>query len=429
MAAFTYTARDDSGNLVTGEVTAASQSDAARSVRSQGKFVVRMEQKGVTGESPASAKRSSVRVRETPAAGIATQASTNGLNKPIFGEKLNPQDLIFFTSQLAVMVETGVSLSDALDACVHPGNSPRFARALDSVIDQVRGGTEFSAALAEHPRVFPNVYVSLIKASEASGQLGPILERLADYLERQRELRKKIKSAITYPIVMCVFAIGTTVFLVSFVLPRFAEIYAGREDSLPKLTRWLLLFADYTSAYGLYVLGGVLAALGGLFYYARTPGGRWRIESFKLGIPALGTLLHKSAMARSLRTLGTMIQAGVSMLDSVVLTTRVCGSLHYEQMWTRVRERIERGQQISDALADNPHIPKSVIKMLGAGERSGKLGLVMEKIASFSETEMNTAIKTLTSLIEPAIVMFLGVVVGGLVLAMLLPIFSISKVM
>ncbi len=422
MAVFTYTARDDAGNVVTGEINAASQFEAARGIRAEGKFVTRIEPKSAES----SARSSKVRFKETAA---APSAPATGLNKPLFGEKFNPQDVIFFTSQLAVMVDTGVSLADALDACEHPGNSPRFARALQSVIAQVRSGTEFSAALAEHPAVFSTLYVSLIKASEASGQLAPILDRLAEYLDRQRDMKKKIKGAITYPIVMCLFAVGTTIFLVSFVLPRFAEIYIGREESLPKLTKWLLAFADFMSTYGLYLLGTAVALAGALFYYFRTPAGRWRADGLKLATPLVGHLFHKSALARSLRTLGTMIQSGVSMLDSVTLTTNVCGSLHYQKMWSTVRERIERGQQISEALSDSPHIPRSVVKMLSAGERGGRLGVVMERVAKFCEAEMNVAIKALTSLIEPAIVLFLGVVVGGLVLAMLLPIFSISKAM
>ncbi len=422
MAVFTYVARDGSNNRVEGEVTAATQSEAAKLVRGEGKFVVQMAQKA-----EGASARAKIRVRETPAAGGAK--ATSAMNKPLFGEKLNPQDIIFFTSQLAVMVDTGVSLAEALDACVHPGNSPRFARALDSVIDQVRGGSEFSAALAEHPKVFSPLYTSLIKASEASGQLAPILERLASYLERQADLKKKVKGAITYPIVMCLFALGTTVFLVTFVLPKFAEIYSGKEDKLPKLTRWLLAFADFSGAYGLYFLGAVIIIGGLLFYYCRTPAGKWQSEAFKLKLPLMGPLFHKSILARSLRTLGTMIQSGVSMLDAVRLTTNVCGSLHYEKMWGVVKERIEGGQQISDALGDSPNIPPAIRKMLGAGEKSGQLGKVMERVANFCEAEMNVAIKTLTSLIEPAIVLFLGVVVGGLVLSMLLPIFTISKVM
>ncbi|MFQ5501204.1 MAG: type II secretion system F family protein, partial [Phycisphaerae bacterium] len=188
MAVFTYAARDDAGTLVQGDVTATSRDEAARKLRSEGKFIVRVEPKTAAG----------VRVRSKTAT-----APRRG--------KYNPADLIFFTNQMAVMVDTGVSLAEALEASIHEGNSPAFATALDTVIEQINAGTEFSAALAEHPKIFPDLYVSLIKASEASGKMGPILERLAIYLERRHELRKKIKGAITYPIVMCLFALGTTI--------------------------------------------------------------------------------------------------------------------------------------------------------------------------------------------------------------------------
>jgi len=364
------------------------------------------------------------RSRRRDCAGNKTAVKTP---RTLVGDKFKADDVIYFTTQLAVMVDTGVSLADALEACVHEGNSPRFAKALNDVIDQVRAGKEFSWALAEHPRVFPVLYVSLIKASEASGQLAPILERLARHLARSRDTAKKIKGAITYPIVMMVLALAVTVFLLSFVLPKFAEIYSGREKSLPFLTQMLLSFGDGVVAYGLYVLGALLAAGVGAFLYIRTPDGRFKAEGLKLRLPLIGALYHKSHLARSLRTLGTMLQSGVSMLDGVQLTRGVCGSVVYENLWDTVLQRVESGQQISESLADHKQVPRSVLKMLAAGERSGRLGPVMERVAGFCEGELNLALKTLTSLIEPAIIMFLGVVVGGLVLAMLLPIFSLSK--
>ncbi len=414
MTAFTYVARDHSGKLVEGDVTAASSADAARLIRNEGRFVVKIAPKGRAG-AKATAKT---------ATGASAAKALPGASK-----KYRSDDVIFFTNQLAVMIETGVSMSEALEACRHDGNSPRFADALDDIIQRVEGGSEFSAALAEHPKVFPVLYVSLIRASEASGMMAPILRRLAEHLTAQRDMKKKIKGAVTYPIVMFVFAIGVTIFLLTFVLPKFTAIYAGREDKLPVATRTLLGFTDLLMAYGLYVLGVLLAGLGGLFYYLRTPQGRLAFENVKLKIPLLGRMYHKAYLARSLRTLGTMIQSGVSMLDSVQLTSGVCGSPQYEAMWTQVGERLETGKQLSEALSDYPCVPRAVNKMLSAGERSGQLGPVMERVAIFCETELNTAIKTMTSLIEPAIVMFLGVVVGGLVLALLLPIFTISKAM
>ncbi|HKQ50595.1 MAG TPA: type II secretion system F family protein [Phycisphaerae bacterium] len=426
MAVFTYVARDDAGKLIEGDVQAASQTEAARIVRGEGKFIIRVNPKShraaAAKPKPATKTRGPLMTASRPTGGAATATALGG-------DKYRPADLIFFTNQLAVMVETGVSMSEALEACVHDGNSPRFAKALAAVIDQVTGGSEFSAALAEHPKVFPPIYISLIKASEASGMMAPMLRRLATHLEAQREMTKKIKGAVTYPIVMFVFAIGVTVFLMTFVLPKFTAIYAGREDKLPTLTKVLLTFSDKLTTYWVYLVSAMAVSVVGAFFYLRSPAGRLKIEELKLKVPLLGPLFHKTYLSRSLRTLGTMIQSGVAMLDSVKLTSTVTGSAFYEQMWTKVLDRLESGQQLSETLSDNPHVPKAINKMLSAGERGGQLGLVMERVAIFCESELNTAIKTMTSLLEPAIVMFLGVVVGGLVLALLLPIFTISKAM
>jgi len=416
MPTFKYVARSESGTLVEGNVSAATAIEAARQVRAEGKFVVKVE--ADSGRKSASTGGGAI--------GVGTVAKSPARRSR---QKLKPDDLIFFTNQLAVMAETGVSLAEALDACVHDGNSPGFASALNDVIDQVRGGSEFSAALANHPRVFPTIYVNLVKASEASGTLGVTLRRLADYLQDQRAMIKKIKGAVTYPIVMFVFAIGVTIFLLTFVLPKFSTIYAGREDKLPALTKYLLAFSGELLAYGLYVGVGLVLAIGGAVWYLRTPRGRVTAETLRLRTPLIGPLFEKTYLARSLRTLGTMIQSGVSMLEGVDLTASACGSLRYEKMWRDVNAKLEGGQQLSEALADRREIPRVVNKMLSAGERGGQLGPVMERVAIFCETELNTAVKTLTSLIEPAIVMFLGVVVGGLVLALLLPIFTISKAM
>lgn len=411
MPVFAYVARDNTGKMVEGDVTAASPNEAAKLIRNEGRFVVKVTARGKSAK------------------GASAAPSAAGGKKLFGNKKYRADDLIFFTNQLAVMTETGVSMSEALEACRHDGNSPRFADALDDVIERVEGGSEFSAALAEHPEVFPNLYVSLVKASEASGMMAPILRRVADHLQNQRELKKKIKGAVTYPIVMFVFAIGVTIFLMTFVLPKFTAIYAGREDKLPVLTKWLLAFSGNLMTYGLYVTGALVLVGGATVYYFLTPAGRVRFDALRLSVPLMGNMYHKTYLARSLRTLGTMIQAGVSMLDSVRLTSGVCGSAKYESMWKDVNERLERGQQLSDALADYKQVPRAINKMLSAGERSGQLGAVMERVAQFCEAELAVAIKTMTSMIEPAIVMFLGVVVGGLVLALLLPIFTISKAM
>ncbi|HUN81768.1 MAG TPA: type II secretion system F family protein [Phycisphaerae bacterium] len=426
MAVFTYAARDSKGALVQGDIQAPSPVEAARLLKGEGKFVVKV--------SPKAGGKSAAPV--VPSAGTSKRVSLSAPAKTAapdvskLGNKYRPDDLIYFTNQLAVLVETGVTLADALDACMHDGNSPGFAKALAAIYEKVQAGSEFSAALSEHPKIFSPMYVSLIKASEASGLMGPLLRRLASHLEAQREMYKKIKGAVTYPIVMFLFAIGVTIFLMTFVLPKFANIYNGREDKLPKLTRYLMAFSGWLTGYGMYIMPAIVVGLIVLIYYVlKVPAGRRLFERVKLNVPMIGPMYHKSYLTRSLRTLGTMIGAGVSMLDGVKLTSGICDSFTYEQMWNEVHERIQTGQQLSDALTDYKQVSKAVNKMLAAGERGGQLGPVMERVANFCDAELSVAIKTMTGMLEPAIIMFLGTIVGGLVLALLLPIFTISKAM
>jgi type IV pilus assembly protein PilC len=428
MAVFTYSARDATGTLVQGDMNATTPTDVARQLRNEGKYVVKVVPKTGGGKSSAKTVVQGTKPLTLGAIGGSNAASPAVPRRR--GGKYRADDLIFFTNQLAVLTETGVSLADALEACMHEGNSPAFAHALTDVIAKVEGGSEFSAALADHPRIFAPMYISLIKASEASGTMGPMLRRLATHLEAQRDMTKKIKGAVTYPIVMFVFAIGVTIFLMTFVLPKFANIYNGREDKLPKITKFLMAFSNFLMEQGIYWFAGLIVlAVAAFIYSRRTPKGRAYADALKLRLPMLGKLFHKTYLTRSLRTLGTMIGSGVSILDGVKLTSTVCGSLSYQKMWDEIHEKLQTGQQLSEALAEYRIIPKAVNKMLSSGERSGQLGPVMERVANFCDAELGVSIKTMTSMLEPAIVMFLGTVVGGLVLALLLPIFTISKAM
>lgn len=413
MTLFDYVSRDDRGQSIQGQVSAESEAEAARTLRGEGKFIVKIKPAGAAAKS-----RSTGSDPAEPAA-----------RATLFGEKFRPDDVIYFTNQLAVMVDTGVSLAEALESGIHDGNSPAFNRAMRGVLDQVEGGLEFSAALALYPRVFPPIYVNLVKASEASGTMGPMLRRLADYMEQQRDLARTIKGALTYPAVMITFAIGVTIFLMTFVLPKFTAIYAGREDALPTITKFLMAFSTFLLDYGLYALGVLIVLAIAGFFYLRRPEGRMAFEVVRFKMPIIGPLYHKTYLTRSLRTLGTMIQSGVSMLEGIQLTAASCGSRSYQELWETIGQRLESGQQLTEALEDRAEMPTVVNKMLSAGERSGQLGPVMDRVAKFSEGELNVAIKKLTAMLEPAIVMFLGIVVGGLVLALLLPIFTISKAM
>ncbi|MCK6483872.1 MAG: type II secretion system F family protein [Phycisphaerae bacterium] len=418
MPTFTYTARDGAGQSLTGEVSAPTSAQAAKLLRNEGKYVVSLE--------VARAGRRAAPMTP-PEPSLPGRAPSGGFS--LTAPRLDPRDVRGFAQQLAVMLETGVSLSEALETCTDPKLSPGFARVLEAVIADVHGGSTFSSALARHPRAFPPLFVNMVRASEASGQLGPMLRRIADFMTRQAEVTRKIKGAVIYPIVMFLLAIGVVIFLMAFVLPRFATVYAGREQFLPWLTRWLMSLSSSMTQYGLYLLGGAVSVIAGLFFYLRGAAARSLIQAFKLKLPLFGPLFHKTYLARSLRTLGTLIQAGVSMLESVELTGSAVGNGVYARLWNDVYDQLQQGKQLSESVAASPLMPRAVVKMMQAGERGGTIGGVMDRVADHCEEELATDIKTMTSMLEPAIVMFLGVFVGGIVIALLLPIFTLSRAM
>ncbi|MFO0973517.1 MAG: type II secretion system F family protein [Phycisphaerae bacterium] len=409
MAQFAYVARDSSGAVARGVLSALSIADAAKQLRGEGKYPVKVE--------PAQAR----------GAGKAATGGAAGAPRTSGGGRYRSDDVIHFANQLTVLVDTGVSLAEGLAACRSPKNSPVFARALDAVIDQVQSGSPFSAALASQPRVFSPLFVNMVRASEASGQMGPMLVRVTEYLIGQRDLRKKIKGAITYPIGMMTFAIGVTVFLLTWVLPKFTKIYAGREAALPKSTRMLMNFSSTLTQHWLVIVASLAGVVAGLVLHARTPRGRQHIDWLKLRVPIVGPMIHKAYLARCLRTLGTMIESGVVMLEAVDLTRAAVSSGQFDRLWHEAIEDLQHGKQLSETLSRSSLIPSAIAQMVGAGERSGKLGPVLSRIAEHCEADLSVAVKSATAMLEPIIIGFLGTVVGGLVISLLLPIFTISR--
>jgi type IV pilus assembly protein PilC len=270
--------------------------------------------------------------------------------------------------------------------------------------------------------------ISLVKASEVSGTMGPMLERVSQYLGKEYQTAKKIKGALTYPAVMLVMILGVTVGLLVWVLPRFAGIFASKGATLPLPTRMLMLLSDALLGYWYLWISGAVAAVVGLLLARRTHAGQRLLDRAKLSAPLIGTLFRQLYVTRATRTMGTMFNAGVPVLDMVGIVRDVTRNRLFEELWEDVDHRLRRGAQLSDALFQSPLIPRSVAQMIYAGERSGRLGGTMEKIAAFTEEEFDEQIKTTTNLIEPALVALMGGIVGFVAIALLLPIFSVSSV-
>jgi len=403
MPKFNYTARDNNGTATAGEIVARTEMEAAQLLRAEGKFVTRL--------TPA---------RDAMEAAVVVQPGSR---------RVKSDEVIYFANQLAGMIDSGVSIADALEASIDGTPPGAFRRTVEDVIHRVQSGSPFSASLAAHPKVFSPLFIHLVQASESTGMLGPMLRQVADYLGNQRELKKKIKGAVTYPCCMLLFAVGATVFLLTFVLPKFAAIYAGKEAILPLPTRIVMGTSTWMITHWHVLLFTTIAAVIGAIFYFRTTRGQHTADWLRLNVPLLGSMFQKACLTRSLRTLGTMISAGVSVLEAVLITRDVVGNRLFGQIFEDAHRRLERGEQLSQCLLDAPYFPRPVWQMLNAGERTGQLGPAMDRVAKMCESDLQHAIRSITQFIEPAMIVIMGIIIGGIALAMLLPIFQISKIM
>jgi len=403
MARFTYKVRDVSGGFSTGAIEADSSAEASQLLQNDGKMVVSLQED--FGEA-------------------------RGEEQPMFGgaRKVKKDDIIFFTTQLAVMVDTGVPLSEALDMLGENTEHTGMQKLLTQVSSDVKSGMEFSGALEKHPKVFDTLFVSLMRASEASGTMGQMLQRVSTYMEQQRETRKRIKGAMVYPACMLAFCVVIIVCLLVFILPKFEKIYAGKKAVLPTPTRVLLGISHGLTDYWPYIVGGLALGITGLVMFLRTDGGQAALDTFRIRMPILGRMYRKACLAKSLRCMSTMVTTGVKMLEGLEITANVAGNRHYHAVWSHVAEGVREGSTVADELMDSALIPPNICQMIRAGEKAGKLGMVMDRVAKFCEEDLKVAVKAVTDMIEPAMIIIMGLIVGGIAMALLLPVFKMSKI-
>jgi type IV pilus assembly protein PilC len=394
-ATFQYRVRDPLGNLHQGHLDAAAAADATQQLRRDGFQVLDVDE-------------------ADDDAGI-------------FARRVRKSEVVYTTNQLAVMVDTGITLSAALDNIIQQETNPTLKGVLKDLMNAVQEGEDFSAALARHPKLFDRTYVSLVKASEATGSLGPMLERVAGYLRKDLETRSKVRSAMAYPCVMMVLAVSVTIFLLTFVLPKFTPLFTRKGIELPKPTRVMMTLSSLMLDYWYVWLALAVAAVLGFIFGRRTPSGRRAWDWTKLNAPILGGMCRKVTISRSVRTLGTLLSSGVTALDALRLSADVAGNVHYEQLWQRVARDVTEGKQICQSLAGDPLFPPMLVQMISAGEQTGRLGDVLVRVSNFYDQEVESSLKTVTSLIEPLMITVMGSVVGGIAMALMLPIFQLSK--
>jgi len=363
-----------------------------------------------------------------PRAGLASSQK-----QMLSGARVKQADLILFTTQLSVMLDSGVVLSDAVEAIADQMRPPVFREVTLDLAERLKNGESFSAALSNYPKIFSSMFISMVKASEASGKMAEMLQVLSGYLDADAETRKQVKSAMIYPIVMLLMAVAATGSLMFFVLPRFTRIYEARGTSLPKLTQVLVDFSALLGDPVFLAAASTLLIVGGfaLSAWKQTVTGRKTIDWLKVHTPILGGMFVDTVLTRSMRILATMVNTGVNLLDALDVMKCSCGNYYFQCLWESADRKIRDGYQLSDALMLSPYnrlIASSIIQMLRAGEKSGQLGQVCDKISIFLEKKLQNSIRTTTSLIEPLMIVIMGVVIGTLAIALLLPVFRISSV-
>ncbi|MGB7284545.1 MAG: type II secretion system F family protein [Candidatus Acidiferrum sp.] len=396
MPVFTYRGTNRSGGNVSGELTATSKAELQNILRRQQITPTKMSQKG------------------------------KEFNLPTFGAGVNAKELAIFTRQFSVMIDAGLPLVQCLEILASQQENKTFQKVLTGTRGSVEGGTTLSAAMRQYPKVFDSLYVNMVEAGETGGILDTILQRLSSYIEKNVKLQRAVKSAMVYPIGVLSVAGGVIVLLLWKVVPIFATLFAGLGVDLPLPTKIVIGLSHLIgSIFGFLMLVGLAAVIFGLKVWYGTPQGRYAIDATILRIPVLGVLMRKIAVARFTRTLGTLIASGVPILEGLDITAKTAGNAVVEKALQQVRKSLEEGKSLTEPLKDSDVFPGMVTQMISVGEQTGAMDAMLQKIADFYEEEVDAAVKDLLTALEPIMIVVLGVVVGGVVISMYMPLFSL----
>ncbi len=340
----------------------------------------------------------------------------------------NRKDILNFTNQLAVMVKAGISLQDALEAIGQQQTNEKFKMVILDIKEKIEAGQSFSQALAEHPTVFNSLYINMVAAAEMSGSLSSMLQKLAEYLDSEAETRSQVKSAMVYPIIIAVMAVVVTTFLLCFVLPRFTAIFAGKENLLPGPTKALMATSRFVRGYWFIILPVLGASIWGFLYFIGTDFGRRWWDNVKLKVPLIRSMCRSLYITRSLHTMGVLTRAGVPILNTIAITAQISGNVHFRDMWMTVYEEVRQGKKIASSLCQFKLMPSGVIQMIRSGEDSGTMADVLRDVAQYYSRVLKSIIKNVTSMIEPIMIVVMGLLVGFIAMSIILPIFKMSSV-
>ena len=396
MPVYTYRGVSRTGATVTGERAATSKAELTAALRRENINVSKLSEKG------------------------------KEFNVPTFGTGVEAKELAVFTRQFSVMIDAGLPLVQCLEILAGQQENKIFQKILTSVRGSVEGGATLSASMKQHEKVFDPLYYNMVEAGETGGILDTILQRLSTYIEKNVKLKRAVKSAMIYPVSVLLIAAGVITLLLWKVVPIFVTLFNGLDVDLPLPTRIVIALSNFVgSIYGLMVLlffvGGAIAVK---FWYG-TPQGRFTIDGLLLKVPVVGQVLRKISVARFTRTLGTLISSGVPILEGLDITARTSGNAVVEKAIMQTRKAVEAGRSLVDPLKETDVFPGMVTQMIGVGEQTGAMDAMLQKIADFYEDEVDAAVKDMLTAIEPIMIVFLGVVVGGVVISMYLPLFSL----
>lgn len=399
MPDFAYAARGRDGKLTRGSMQAQNRSALIQTLRD----------KGLTPDQTS--------IREKKGAGRSLTLRRVKLN-----------EVLIFTRQLSTMVNAGLPLLQSLDILAEQSEDPVFSKVIKEIASSVEGGETFSDAIRPYSKVFPELYVSMIRAGEVSGDLDGVLAKLADYMEASAELKRRIRGAMVYPVVSLTIILLIAAGLILFVVPQFEKIFTEMGAVLPKPTQILIGVSNAIRSWKALVgVGAVIGAVVGLKVYNATPKGRYQIDAIKLKLPIFGLLMRKVAVSRFTRTLATLTRSGVAILQALEIAERTSGNEVFAKAIRDAADNVRNGETLADPLSRNGQFPPMVTRMIGVGEKTGALEVMLEKIADFYDAEVKALVDSMTSLIEPILLVLMGIVVGGIIIALFMPILNLSQ--
>lgn len=422
MAQYRYKAKNARGETLTGSISAHSEADAVAELRRQGLVILALGVKKGGGE-PERAGPSAPQAGGEKKKSSFWTMSIGGKSK-IASVRVKTAEMVIFTRQLSTMISSGIPLVEALEILAEQTGNLGFRMVLDEVTSDVRSGKDLSQSLSRHPRVFQKIYVNMIKAGEASGQLDTVLVRLAEYQEASAALKSEIKSAMTYPIVSLCLVLGITLFLLVFIIPKFEEMFSTMDVELPGITKALIATSVFLKNNFIYWMAGLITAIFLAIMYIKTERGATQKDWFLLKLPIFGPLFSKVALSRFSRTFATLIKSGVPIMGALEIVAETTGNRIISSAIVKASNHVRQGETLGEPLAKTGIFPPMVTRMISIGEKTGALESLLGKISDFYDQQVKSSVESLTSLIEPLLIGIMGFLVGGMVLAIFLPIFK-----